>query len=71
MGENRQVLGKFLLWTFERGHIAYDVLVILILIFLFLVPKSCFEPRKTAGQPGQKACRHTGGNGHCSPEVNL
>jgi len=38
-------LGQIFLWTYERGSLAYDVIVILILLFIFLTPYSCV--RKT------------------------
>ncbi len=33
------------MWKYKRGSIQYDILVILILLFIFLTPKSCFENR--------------------------
>ena len=36
---------KYLLWTFERGSRAYDVIVIVILAFIFLTPPSAFNDR--------------------------
>ncbi len=33
------------MWKYKRGSIEYDILVILILLFIFLTPKSCFEYR--------------------------
>ncbi len=33
-------LPRLLLWDFERGSLAYDVLCLLLLLFLFLVPGS-------------------------------
>ncbi|MBN2430338.1 MAG: hypothetical protein JXQ27_02635 [Acidobacteria bacterium] len=41
-------LGQIFLWTHERGSLAYDVIVILILLFIFLTPHSCV--RKTIPQ---------------------
>ena len=43
MGKFKQNLGRILLWKFDRRHLAYDLIVILILLFIFLIPKSCFE----------------------------
>jgi len=37
--------GRIFLWTFERGSRAFDIIVILILLFIFLTPHSCFEKR--------------------------
>lgn len=35
----RNILGKYFWWTYERGSIHYDVMVTLILLFLFLAPR--------------------------------
>lgn len=48
MGKAKQGLGAILLWTFERGQVAYDILVVIILLFIFITPRSCFERRKPA-----------------------
>lgn len=34
---------RFLLWSFERGSIQYDVICIVILAFIFLTPPSVFH----------------------------
>jgi hypothetical protein len=36
---------RFLLWSFDRGSIQYDVICALILVFIFLIPKSKFDDR--------------------------
>jgi len=36
---------KYLLWTFERGSRAYDVICIVILAFIFITPPSLFNDR--------------------------
>ena len=36
---------KYLLWTFERGSQPYDVIVVVILAFIFLTPPSFFDDR--------------------------
>lgn len=46
MGKFKQNLGRILLWKFDRGHLAYDLIVVLILLFIFLIPKSCFERKQ-------------------------
>ena len=43
MGKVKHFLGQVFLWKFERGSLAYDIMVILILLFIFVVPRSCFE----------------------------
>jgi hypothetical protein len=34
---------KFLLWSFERGSIQYDVICVVILAFIFLTPAAIFD----------------------------
>ena len=36
---------RFLLWSFERGSIQYDVICGVILAFIFLTPRSFFDDR--------------------------
>jgi hypothetical protein len=36
---------RFLLWSFERGSVQYDVICIVILAFIFLTPTSAFNDR--------------------------
>ena len=36
---------KYLLWSFERGSRPYDVIVVVILAFIFLTPSSIFDDR--------------------------
>jgi len=36
---------KYLLWSFERGSVQYDVICGIILAFIFLTPKSVFKDR--------------------------
>lgn len=45
MGRVKHHLGQVLLWKFDRGSLAYDIIVVLILLFIFLTPRSCFERR--------------------------
>ena len=40
-----QCMKKYLLWTFERGSRAYDVICLVILAFIFLTPTSLFHDR--------------------------
>ncbi len=49
MGKIKSLLHNIFLWKYERGSIAYDIIVILILLFIFLVPHSCFERRAKPG----------------------
>jgi hypothetical protein len=36
---------RYLLWSFERGSIQYDVICVIILAFIFLTPTSAFNDR--------------------------
>jgi hypothetical protein len=36
---------RFLLWSFERGSVQYDVICVVILAFIFLTPSSAFHDR--------------------------
>ena len=44
-GEDDGEVKRFLLWSFDRGSIQYDVICALILAFIFLVPSSRFNDR--------------------------
>jgi hypothetical protein len=40
-----------LIWTYDRGTLQYDIICILILLFIFLVPRSCFvSPRSDSSR---------------------
>ena len=36
---------RFLLWSFERGSIQYDVICLIIIAFIFLTPRAAFHDR--------------------------
>jgi hypothetical protein len=36
---------RFLLWSFERGSIQYDVICVVILAFIFITPPAIFNDR--------------------------
>jgi outer membrane lipoprotein-sorting protein len=36
---------RFLMWSFERGSVQYDVICVVILAFIFLIPPSAFNDR--------------------------
>lgn len=45
---------RFLLWSFERGSVQYDVICVIILAFIFLTPTSFFNDRPDfMRMPGQ------------------
>jgi hypothetical protein len=41
---------KFVFWTYERTSWQWDVLCVLILVFIFLTPKSWFDTREIRRQ---------------------
>src|SRR5215813_7707062 len=36
---------RFLLWSFERGSVQYDVICVVILAFIFMMPPAFFDDR--------------------------
>ena len=52
---NRAVEGmkRFILWEYERGSWQYDVIVALILAFIFLTPREFFRDQPRIGNPTQ------------------
>jgi hypothetical protein len=44
----------YILWTYERGSFHYDVMVTIILLFIFLGPRFIDFKDKPAGPPGVK-----------------
>ncbi|MBN2339429.1 MAG: hypothetical protein JXP48_12915 [Acidobacteria bacterium] len=53
---------KIFVWSYGRGTIQYDIICILILAFIFLVPRGCFVRNSadlrlfphTTGTPSEK-----------------
>lgn len=60
-----QTLKSYLLWTHPRGGFHYDVMVTLILAFIFLTPRSVFQdtPRIRSLNPGEIVLHADGSNG--------
>jgi hypothetical protein len=51
---------RFLLWSFERGSVQYDVICAVIVAFIFLTPPSAFNDRPEYMRiPGNQAIRKT------------
>ena len=48
-GRIREGLKSALLWTYRRGSWQYDVIVALILAFIFLSPRIAFNDRPSSG----------------------
>ena len=61
-----RLLRSYIFWTYERGSLHYDVMVTLILLFLFLAPRFIDFKDKPAPdvtlQPTQVLVRHAGYN---------
>lgn len=55
MSKFGSVLRGILVWSYERGTLQYDIICALILAFIFLTPRSCFEARKQVPPPAQSA----------------
>ena len=57
---------RFLLWSFERGSIQYDVICVVIIAFIFLTPPAAFNDRPDFMRfPGDQVIRRTrDDNGH-------
>ena len=53
MGAVSRKLGSFLWWVYPRGSIEYDVMVGIILAFIFLTPRGFFrdQPRRRPTAP--------------------
>ena len=49
--------GSFLIWSYKRGSIQYDIVCILILMIIFLIPRGCFVRGKN--EPSEKDARQT------------
>ena len=51
---------RFLLWSFERGSVQYDVICVVILAFIFLSPPAAFNDRPDFMRiPEDQAIRQT------------
>jgi hypothetical protein len=51
---------RFLLWSFERGSVQYDVICIVILAFIFITPPAAFNDRPDFMRiPGDQPIRQT------------
>ena len=45
MSKSPTGIKRFLLWSFERGSVQYDVICVVIIAFIFLTPTSAFNDR--------------------------
>lgn len=48
-----RLIGSFIFWNYPRGSRQYDVMVALILAFVFLTPRHVFQERTSPAQAGQ------------------
>lgn len=60
-----QTIKSYILWTHPRGGFHYDVMVTVILAFIFLTPRSVFKdsPTYTAQHPNQIVVKPDGSSG--------
>jgi hypothetical protein len=42
------MLSKLIFWEFPRGSVAYDIVVVLILLFIFAIPRDVFRDQPKA-----------------------
>jgi len=54
---NTRSSGRFLIWSYHRGSIQYDIICVLILAFIFLIPRGCFVRGKN--EPSDNSGRQT------------
>ena len=55
LGKLGAAVYRGLFWTYERGTWQYDVMVALILAFIFLTPRAWFHDRPSLAQASQQA----------------
>jgi len=48
-----EVVKSYIFWTYSRGSIHYDVMVTIILLFIFLTPRSLFRDKPVEHRPHQ------------------
>ncbi len=53
MGTAWKTIRGYIWWTYDRGSLHYDVMVTLILLFIFLTPRSFFKDKPAARNPHQ------------------
>ena len=49
-----RVIKRFVLWSYARNTWQWDILCVLILVFIFLTPKSCFVSGERQHAPGHQ-----------------
>jgi hypothetical protein len=53
MREIWQTVRKYIWWTYERGSVQYDIMVTLILLFIFATPRLAFKDKPVERRPHQ------------------
>ena len=48
-----EIVKSYFFWTYSRGSVHYDVMVTLILVFIFLTPRSVFRDKPVERRPHQ------------------
>ncbi|MGZ4815268.1 MAG: hypothetical protein ACXVZV_07660, partial [Terriglobales bacterium] len=48
-----EIVKSYIFWTYSRGSIHYDVMVTIILLFIFLTPRSVFRDKPAEHRPHQ------------------
>jgi hypothetical protein len=48
-----ELVKSYLFWTYTRGSVHYDVMVTIILLFIFLTPRSVFRDKPVEHTPHQ------------------
>ncbi len=69
--------GRILFWSYDRGTLPYDFLVLAIVLFVFLSPRRWFHDQPETGQLSQASAVHCQegepptGQLHCRVEAQL
>jgi hypothetical protein len=48
-----EIVKSYIFWTYSRGSIHYDVMVSIILLFIFLTPRAIFRDKPVEHRPHQ------------------
>lgn len=48
-----ELVKSYFFWTYSRGSVHYDVMVTIILLFIFLTPRSVFRDKPVERRPHQ------------------
>jgi hypothetical protein len=59
-------LRNVLVWTYSRGTIPYDIICALIILFIFLMPRSCFVRKAAVPEQNSRIHRVSAGAAQAS-----